>query len=277
MLTVLSFPSSIDGFDVSELDPKSLSPVHGLHEFDELVRFWESNACLRMQNATRPPWENYLIGLGISAVRSTRSLSVLANTRTTEGMQCIARNIVELVSKAIDLIVSRDKACAYFLKEDGKQRRKIARSESEIGRNWLSAFTDVAPEPDGATEFVRTPDCQNIQMKAEYQYLCHSAHNHLNALKRKLPNHWSTYEGEAVVSAYEPNLLLRGHAIDPFGREPAVDVERYLHICVIAMEKLLTKILESRELFLDPETVADHIKSGHKARIDSFLKACPRR
>jgi hypothetical protein len=269
--------SSIADFSPSELDPKTLSPVHGLCEFDALVTYWENFACMRLQNPTRRPWENHLIGLGISAVRSTRSLSVLANMRATEGMQCIARNVVELVSKMVHIVDHKDAAYRYDFSRDVKQQKKIYDSETENGKTWLSEATELVPDPDGTDHESVKPNCQNIGMKAEYQYLCLSTHNHVSSLKRKSPTHWDYFIGQLVTNHYEQSLILRGATINPFVREPAIDVERYLHICAIAMQKAVAKIVDSPELLVASVPIADEIKRQGTMLRDAFNAACPKR
>lgn len=246
-------------------DPHTMREVHGLREFHQLVFFWMELGGQRLENLERPSWQNYLISLGVTAVRAAAAIEVLAMAGRAEGMQCIVRQIIEIITRFVHLIESKDSGYRAELKRDQDQRSKIKKFGGRCSRPWMGElssenFPGVDPTPPAEYKPIASPDAGvGIGLRAEYQYLCLITHNHLTAIYAKANTH------------------LRGSQMDSTEPDPPALVERYLHITVDAMQIGCTKFFLDRELLSATDDVRDGLLDRLNKLTDAFKSACPER
>lgn len=255
-------------------DATTLLPFRGLYQYEKLISHWFQIAHFKLQNETRDPWQNYTVALGIAAVRASRTLGVLAATDATEGMQCVARHIVELVTRFVHAVDYQGAAYRYESECDARQRGKITSAATASRRRWLTTLPPGGPLPSGTGSEPYPEAGSNIGLTAEYKWLCLSTHNHVTALKRKYPGHW---EHTVAPVEYCSGHELRGPLLDPFDSEPPSDIERYLHIAVDAMAAAEVKLWNTPGLTLDSDEQRRHSLNALDALLVAFRKACPER
>lgn len=246
-------------------DPHTMREVHGLREFQQLVYFWVELGRQQLENLERPSWQNYLISLGVTAVRAAASVEVLAMAGRAEGMQCIVRQIVEITTRFVHLIDAADAGYRAEVKRDQYQRSKIRKFEGLCSRPWMvelssDDFPGIDPMPSAEDKPIPPPEAGGgIGLRAEYEYLCLTTHNHLTALYAKANTH------------------LRGNQMDSTQPDPPALVERYLHITVDALQIACAKFLSDRALLSASDDAREDLLRNLNELTNAFRSACPER